>query len=105
VLLAQELVNDNGISAIALSFFTALFAMVGTVLVAVIQNRNRTERLKNAVDQTAESAEAAKENTVNVSNGFTSRMDRKFDTVIENQDKLERAFQKHLEWHLNKETS
>lgn len=98
---AQELINDNGISAIAIGFFTALFAAVSAVGVAVVNSRHKTEELKDVTVKAAESAEAAQANTQNVSNGFVDRMDRKLDTVIQQQDNLENALTRHLEWHLN----
>lgn len=103
--LAQELINDNGISAIALGFFTALFGAVGLIGVAIVNNRKTTGDLKNGIDKAAENAEIAKENTVNVSNGFTRRMDNKLDRIAASQEELSTALRDHLEWHLSKETS
>lgn len=103
--LASEVVNDNGISSLALAFFTALFAMLTPVLVQVFKNKTAVRNLRDAVDTAAESAEAAKENTASVSNGFTSRLDRRFDSLDKKQDRLNELFQSHLEWHLHQETS
>ncbi len=107
----QELINDNGISAIALAFFTALFAAVSSIGVAIVNNRKKTEELKDvtvkvgkSAKHAAESAEKAKENTENVSNGFVGRMDRKLDQLIQTTDEVQTALTKHLEWHLDKET-
>jgi uncharacterized FlaG/YvyC family protein len=107
---AQELINENGISAIALAFFGALFTAVSTIGVAIVNSRKKVQELKDVTVQAAKSAEAAQENTKNVSNGFAAKVDRKLDNIATNQDDLNEkfdnistAFREHLEWHLNKE--
>lgn len=102
--LAQDLVNDNSISAIALTFFTALIGGVVTIIVALIQ-------VKNKAKDAADAAQEARSNTVNVSNGFASGVDKKLTRIIdeqirvrETQDQISQALREHLEWHLNKET-
>jgi hypothetical protein len=103
--LAQELINDNGISAIALGFFS----MIAAIGVALIQRQRKVE---NAVNEAAESANQAQKNTENVSNGFTARMDKKLDSLgdgvmllAKNMDRLEEALHDHVREHNNKETS
>jgi hypothetical protein len=112
MLAAAELINDNGISAIALAFFTALFGMVGTVTIAVLQQRSKLRDIQNASDTMSDKADKAARNTEPIGNGFAARMDRKLDLLATNQDRLEqsnedisRAIREHLEWHINKETS
>jgi hypothetical protein len=105
MIIAQELINDGGISVIGATFFTALFGAVSAIGVAIVRTRHATEDLKNVTVEAAENAAIAKENTDNVSNGFTQRMDTKLNRIIDNQDELSKAFRDHLEWHLNKETS
>jgi len=109
--LAQELINDSGISVIGAAFFTGLFGMVGAVIVALINARHKVEELKDVTVKAAESAKAAQSNTQNVSNGFVNRMDKKLDNIASSNDELNEKFdqlstdfRKHLEWHLSKET-
>lgn len=86
---ADGLVNDNGISAIALAFFTALFGMVGTIVVAVLKQR---KPIKDAQESSLS----------------TGRLvERKLDILARNHDRLEtqiddlnRAVRDHMEWHL-----
>jgi hypothetical protein len=104
MVLVQELINDSGISAIGAAFFTALFAAVSAIGVAIVSNKRSTDKLKNETVKAAESAAEAAANTTNVSNGFVNRMDRKLDLLATNQDRLEVAFQEHLAWHTHKET-
>lgn len=108
---AQEIISDNGISAVALGFFT----LISTIGVALIQ---RQKRVENAVGEAAESANKAHEsateaqaNTKNVSNGFAARMDKKLDSLgdgqmllAKNMDRLEQALHDHVREHHNKET-
>lgn len=101
MIFGQELINDNGISTIALGFFSVLLTALTTIGVALI---NRTRKIENGVSEAAENAAIAKQNTVNVSNGFTRRMDTKLDRITESQEELSKALREHLEWHLSKET-
>lgn len=99
--LADGIINDNGISAFALAFFTALFGAVGAVFV---QNRQTKAKLSEAQDvalETKAQAEKATRNTESTANGFAGNVGRKLDRIIEKQDNLSAAFQNHLEWHVD----
>lgn len=104
-MLLSEVVNDNSISAIALSCFGILITGVVTVLVTLIQ-------VKNKAKDAADAAQEAQANTVNVSNGFAGGVDKKLTYIIDEQvrqrkaqDETNSALREHLEWHINKETS
>jgi len=107
---APELINDNGISAIALTFFTALFGAVATVLVQVIKSKNAAREAAEKADEAQAKAEAARKNTVNVSNGFAGGVDKKLTFLVDEVsrlrdavDRTEQSVRKHLEYHLEKE--
>lgn len=104
---ADQLINDNGISIIALSFFTALFGMIGILINAVFKDRSeRRAANKEAVDaaiKAAESAEKVEANTKNVSNGFASKVLGKLSDLQSGQQELQQAFTDHLKWHLERE--
>lgn len=107
--LGAELVNDNGISTVALGFFTALFGAISATVIGVFQLKAKANEARDAAllakDQAQKSTETVQkvqENTAGIANGFSSRMDRKLDTVITNQNELAKAFREHLEWHLEK---
>lgn len=110
MLMSAELVNDNGISSVALVFFTALFGAIATVLVQVIKSKTAAREAAEKANEAQEKAEAARANTVNVSNGFAGGVDRKLTVIVDEvqrvskgQDKLYQALQDHLQWHLEKE--
>lgn len=105
---AQELINDSGISVIGAAFFTGLFAFLTVIANNLFKARAEVRELGNATAQTLESAEAVQKNTEKVSNGFTDRVDKRLDTIVEygarNEiriNELQKAIQGHLEWHLN----
>ncbi len=107
---ALELVNDNSISAIALTFFTALCTGVGATVVGIYKIRTEASAARDAALEAKKEAELAKKNTVNISNGFASGVGQKLDSIIDEQrrqrnllDKANESIQEHLEWHLNKE--
>jgi hypothetical protein len=102
--LAGELVNDNSISAIALTFFTALLGLMSIIAKGVFDTRKTTREAKSEAGQANESAQAAQANTTNISNGFAGTVVRKLDTIEGKTDDLSKAFREHLEWHINKET-
>lgn len=92
VTIAGDLVNDNGISAVALAFFTALFGMVGTIVVAVLKQRTDVRETKESSLSTGRLVE------------------RKLDILARNHDRLEtqiddlnKAVRDHMEWHLTEE--
>jgi gas vesicle protein len=108
--LADELVAPGGPSAPVWAFFTALIGGVIALLSAQIKAKNDASQLREEIRKTRESTEKAEKNTRNVSNGFAGRVDSNFETLISAQEKttdnlgkLQAAFQKHLEWHLEKE--
>jgi hypothetical protein len=94
--LASDLVNNNGISAFALAFFTALFGTIGAVSLQIYQVKNKLLDAKEAVDVTAVFNSRAGE-----------RLERKIDLLATNDDRLEQtvddigtALRNHIEWHL-----
>ncbi len=101
--LAAELINLNGISVIALSFFTALFGMVGWLIKVRQDEKKEIRDAKRAAEVTAESVETIVQNTKNVGNGFASRVLGKLERIYEKVDALEEAHTKHLEWHLERD--
>lgn len=103
MLLATELVNDNGISGIALALFTAIIGGITTIIVTQLQLKTKAKEAANAALEAKDEAVQAKQNTVNVSNGFASGVGAKLDRIIESQEETATALRKHLEWHLNKE--
>jgi uncharacterized FlaG/YvyC family protein len=96
MLLAGELINDNGISAIALAFFGALFSGLALLFQQVWQSR------RNAIQASNEAKKAAA-NTQGVANGFAGSMGRKLDAINESVQRLDERLDKHIEFHLNKE--
>jgi cbb3-type cytochrome oxidase subunit 3 len=98
-----QFLNDNGISAVALAFFTALFGAIGAVFVQGIQAKQKAEEAKHAALETKQEAEQAKLNTESIANGFAGNVDRKLNQIITEQKEMGKAFRKHLEWHLNRE--
>jgi Na+/glutamate symporter len=104
MILAQEFVNDNSISAIALTAFGIIISGVVTIIVALIN-------VKNKAKEAADAAQEARSNTTNISNGFASGVDKKLTRIIDeqirvraSQDEIHRSLREHLEWHLDKET-
>lgn len=103
MILAEELVTPGGPSAPAWAFFTAItLALIG-ILQQVITTKREARQAKVIASETHKCAEEAASNTVNVSNGFTSRMDRKLDTIHVMVQETNDALRKHLEWHLERE--
>lgn len=98
--LATQFINANGISAIALAFFTALFGAVSAVFIQNIQTKAKLAEAKDVALETKAEAEKAKKNTEHTANGFASEVDRKLTHIINEQEKLSGSFQKHLEWHI-----
>ena len=108
--IAGELVNNNGVSSVALTFFIALLSAVSATFLAVYKVRLEAKEAKENAIQANEAAEKARKNTVYVSNGFASSVDGKLDGIIKSQIQIRRAvdeqaasLRKHLEWHLTKE--
>jgi len=112
---AGELIAPGGPSLPVWSFLTAIsLALIG-VLAQQLKARSDLKQIKaqaeTATDEASkarQSASKAEANTINVSNGFVSRMDRKLDsitasqqTLIEAQRKTDHALREHLEWHLS----
>ena len=90
--LAQEFVNDNSISGIALAFFTALFGMVATITVAALKQRGDIKVTKESSLSTGRLVE------------------RKLDILAKNHDRLESqiddlqaAIRDHMSWHLTED--
>lgn len=109
--LAQELVNDNGVSPVALAFFTALFGGMFTALVQIYKIKHTTSEAASNANEAREKAEEARDNTVNISNGFAGKMDKRTqaitDSILRLQtsvDKTNASLTKHLEYHLERES-
>lgn len=107
MVLGQELINDNGISAIALTFFTALFGMLGILINAVFKDRSErradNQAAIEAANKAAESATKVEANTKNVSNGFASKVLGELSQIRAGQQELQQSFTDHLKWHLERE--
>lgn len=101
--IAEGLVNDNGISAIALAFFVALFGAMGTTVVAVFQIKAKASEAKRVALDTKHEAEKARINTDGIANGFASDVGRKLDRIIDETIKNSDAIRKHLEHHVERE--
>ncbi len=101
--LSAELINSNGISTIALAFFTALFSMVGYLIKARIEEKKEIQDAKTAADKAAKSAQAIAANTKNVSNGFASTVLDRLERIDAKVDAIAEAQRDHLEWHLERE--
>lgn len=106
-MMAQELVNENGISAIALAFFSTMIPLLIVIAKGVFDtratSRDARQEASNAsrkASKAVESAEAAQQNTQSVSNGFTSDVLGALRRVETKIDKQTEALQNHLEWHL-----
>lgn len=84
--LAEDLIAPGGPSAPVWAFFTA-------ISLAIIGLFGQLIATKREARATRDEAIQAKENTINVSNGFTARMDRKLDSIMQWQ--LD-----HQEYHL-----
>lgn len=100
MILASELINDNGISSIAAAAFTALFTAIAAVIVGVFQIKSKAVEAKDAALETKQEAEQARKNTANIANGFAGSVDRKLDRIIDKQSGLEATLRDHLEWHV-----
>lgn len=114
MILGQQLINDNGISGIALAFFTALFALVGTLAKLAFDDRKerrneariQQQQLADAIESAriaAKNAEEARTNTKNVSNGFAGGVLAKLERLSEQVSELAISQQKHLLWHQENE--
>lgn len=100
MLVAQELINQNGISQIALGFFTALLTVVGILLKMVYDDRKETRAARKEASKAAESAAKAVANTKNVSNGFAGGVLEELRQIREGQQDLSATLNRHLEWHI-----
>lgn len=92
-----EVLNDNSISAYALTLFSIIIGGVTTAVVGIYKIRSDAKEAKNA-------ALKAQENTTQVSNGFASGVGKKLDRIIDKQISLEDSFREHLSWHLDNQT-
>lgn len=100
MILSQQLVNDNGISYVALGFFTALLGLVGIIVKEVYATKRAQLEAKEAAQVAAEKAEEATANTKNVSNGFAGKVLGELSEVRMGLEKLNTALREHIEWHL-----
>jgi hypothetical protein len=107
--LAQELVNDNGVSSVALAFFSVLVGGVVTVLVQTYKIKHTSREAASKADEASQKADQARENTQNISNGFAGRMDSRTQIIVDqisrlqsSVDRTNSSLTKHLEHHLEK---
>lgn len=98
---AEGLITDNGISGIALAFFSAILTAVGGTVVAVLQLKTKATEAQSAALEAKAEAEQARKNTTSISNGFAGGVDRKLDLIINEQIKQKDTLQRHLEWHID----
>lgn len=103
MLLSAELINDNGISQVAIAFFTTLFGMVGWLIHSHYSEKKETRNARQAAEIAAESAQKAETNTRNVSNGFARNVLGKLQRIDEKVDNLADAHREHLQWHMERE--
>ena len=103
-------IAPGGPSAPAWAFFSAIsLAILGLIAQQLKahsdlkQIKAQGEAAKNEATKAHESAEKAQANTINVSNGFVGRMDKKLDDILASQRSTDKALREHLEWHLEKE--
>jgi len=108
VITAEELVAAGGPSAPVWVFLSTITVAVITLIAQQLKSRSdlkmlkaQTESVKDEAIKANQSATQAQANTVNVSNGFVSRMDRKLDEIMTSQSKTDEALRTHLEWHLH----
>lgn len=102
LLAADDIVAPGGPSAPVWAFFTAISLALIAVIGQQISARRQAHDAKIEATKAAKNAKAAQENTASLSNGFASRVDRKLDAIITEQDSQGDALRKHLEWHLNR---
>ncbi len=101
MILSEDLVAPGGPSAPVWTFFTAIsLALIGVLSAQIAAKREAKETKKEAI-KANENASQARENTVNISNGFVARIDSKLDRIQAQQVQTNRSLQKHLEWHLD----
>lgn len=107
MVVASELVASGGPSAPVWAFFTAISLALIAILGQQLKARTDLRKTRDEASKASESAAAAQENTVNVSNGFVGRMDRKLDRIEEavadtnaSLQDTQRALREHLDWHL-----
>jgi hypothetical protein len=87
---AAELISANGISTVALAFFTALFGYLGVIHKHILDNRRKTATVEKEVNQVVESV------------GGDGESSSKLDTIIDEVSELKRIVTGHLEWHVEK---
>lgn len=105
-----DLISQNGPSAPAWAFFTALTSgvllLIGQQLKVhseVKRGNAEAEEAKSEAHKAAESATKAQKNTANLANGFAGRVDAKLDQIIVAQRDTDKALREHLKWHLDRE--
>lgn len=110
MIMSAELINDNGISAIALAFFTALFGAISAIFVQISKSKTAAREAAKKANEASTKAEAARKNTVNVSNGFAGDVDKKLTVIVnevqrisKHQDDIAHSLREHLGWHISKE--
>lgn len=99
--MAQQLINSNGISQIALAFFTALLGMVSSLAWIIYKDRQETRDTRKAVEKATQSAKTAAENTASVANGFTDEVLERLSELTKKIDRVSGSVGKHMEWHLD----
>jgi len=100
----SDLVKDGGISAPAWLFFSTILVGIIGLFREVIITRHKVDNAHTAIDDVADSAKVAANNTHNVSNGFVARQDANFSALftmvsrIDGKfDMLDRKLDAHIE--------
>lgn len=103
MVLSAELINDNGTSSVAFAFFTALLGAVTTIIGLLLKTKSEAREAAQKADEARVEATKAKENTVNVSNGFASGVDKRLEVIVTTLQGIDEAMRDHLQWHLEQE--
>lgn len=87
---ATELISSNGISSVALAFFTALFTYLGIIHKHILDNRRKTATVEKEVTQVVDSV------------GGGGESSGKLDTIMDELAELKTMVTHHLETHAEK---
>ncbi len=113
--MADQIVNGNGTSSIALAFFSIMIPLLVAIATGIFKLLGQNREAKYAADKAADKASVAADNskkaadnTRSVSNGFAGDVVRKLDHIIETQDRIierqngfDESLREHLSWHLD----
>lgn len=103
MLMSAELVNNNGTSSVALTLFGLIITGIVTLLVQMYKVKTEAREAADKAREASVEATKAKENTVNVSNGFASGVDTRLKVIVTTLQGIDEAMRDHLQWHLEQE--